>query len=152
MRRSQIAAVIARDMLRADDGKQSNAIECFACGRGMTYRGHRFCGLRCRDWFEAGNPGHAHDWLRPKIDQYGITGWKVIAGSPGIEIGSDYYKPIRDAFERRKASKGRNKVVRLRTGNKIPNYIVRANGHGHSASHLSIVASMVTRLAPKPAP
>jgi hypothetical protein len=37
---------------------------------------------------------------------------KVIAGPPGVEIGSDYYKPLRDAFEHRKASKGRNKVVR----------------------------------------
>ena len=70
-------------------------------------------------------------WLGLHDRRLGITGWKVIAGPPGIEIGSDYYKPLRDAFQRRKASKGRNKVVRLRTGNKIPNYTIRANGHGY---------------------
>jgi hypothetical protein len=81
MRQSQIAAVIERDILRDDAGKQSNSVQCFACGRGMTYRGRRFCaGERCRRWFDAGNPGHAQDWLRPKIDYHGIAGWKVIAG------------------------------------------------------------------------
>jgi hypothetical protein len=29
MWQSEIVAVIARDLLRADDGKESNAIECF---------------------------------------------------------------------------------------------------------------------------
>jgi hypothetical protein len=64
MRRDQIAAVIERDLLRADDGKRSDSIECFACGRGMTYRGNRFCSRRCREWYDDGNPGHAQEWLK----------------------------------------------------------------------------------------
>lgn len=89
MRQSEIAAVIERDILRRDDGdKKNKAIECFACGRGMIYRGHHFCSTQCRQWYGDGNPGHDQDWLRPKIDQYGIAGRKVIAGPPGIETGA----------------------------------------------------------------
>jgi hypothetical protein len=42
MLQSQIAAVIQRDLLRADDSKPSNpALECSSCGRGMTYKGRK---------------------------------------------------------------------------------------------------------------
>jgi hypothetical protein len=41
-------------------------IDCFSCGRAMTYRGRnpdgtagRICSVRCRDWFDAGNPPYA---------------------------------------------------------------------------------------------
>jgi hypothetical protein len=66
MRRNQVAAVIERDLLRADNGKPSDAIECHACGRGMTYRGSRFCGDRCRAWYDNGNPGYAQLWFSPR--------------------------------------------------------------------------------------
>jgi hypothetical protein len=59
MRESNIAAIIERDLLRADDGKPSDAIECHACGRSMTYKGSRFCTERCRDYYDSGAPGYA---------------------------------------------------------------------------------------------
>jgi hypothetical protein len=64
VRRSEIAAVIERDLLRDDDDKGSDAIKCFSCGYGMVYRGSRFCSRRCRDWYDTGNPGYAQDWLK----------------------------------------------------------------------------------------
>jgi len=122
--------MIERALLRADDSKPSNeAIECFACGRGMTYKGSRFCGKRCSDYYDSGAPGKAQDWRRSKPD-YGITGWKVVAGPPGTEIRTDYYKPLRDAFERRKANAA-GKATRRGGRNLIPNYTIKANGHGY---------------------
>ena len=103
---------------------RTDITKCFMCGCGMLYRGSRFCSDRCRDFYDAGAPGHEQDWLKSKPDNYGITGWKVVAGPPGIEIGSDYYKPLRDAF-------GRRKVKAKAKRNKIPNYTVKANGHGY---------------------
>jgi hypothetical protein len=90
---------------------------------------NRFCSNRRRDYYDAGNAGFGQDWLRSKPD-YGITGWKVVAGPPGIKIGSEYCKPLRDAIERCKA-KATRKAARKAQRNKIPNYTVKANGHGY---------------------
>jgi hypothetical protein len=134
MRRDQIAAVIERDLLRADDGKPSDAIKCFACGRGMTYKGNRFCSDHCRAYYDNGAPGPNQDWLRLKPD-YGITGWKVVTGPPSIEIGSDYYQRLRVVVvkrgQRRLTSRRNRQAARRIEPNKVPNYIVRANGHGY---------------------
>ena len=111
MSQAAVAAMIERDLLRADDSKPSNgAIDCFACGRGMTYNGSCFCGQRCRDYYDRGAPGYAQDWLRFQSGS-GVTGWWVIAGPPGIEIGADYYRPIRDAFDARKNPRKRKRQV-----------------------------------------
>jgi hypothetical protein len=126
-----LAAQIEADILRPDDKSSTDITKCCSCDYRMVYKGRRFCNDRCRKWYDDGNPGYAQDWLRPKINRHSITRCKVVAGPPRVEIGSDYYKPLRDAFEHRKSSKRRNKVVRLRTGNKIPNYAVKANGHGY---------------------
>jgi hypothetical protein len=56
MKQSDIAAVIERDLLRADTASPSIDItKCFSCGYSMRYRGSRFCSDRCREWFDAGN-------------------------------------------------------------------------------------------------
>jgi hypothetical protein len=99
------------------------------CAQGMVNRGNRFCSNRRRDYYDAGNAGFRQDWLRSKPD-YGITGWKVAAGPPGIKIGSEYYKPLRDAIERCKAKATREAACKAQR-NKIPNYTVKANGHGY---------------------
>jgi hypothetical protein len=123
----RLAAALLADRRRTDDGKH-NIVPCFACGHGFIYKGRRgnlngrFCSMRCQQWIDDGNAGHGQDWQRPQIDHYGITDWKIVAGPPG--------SPLRDAFERRGSSKAR-KAARQTNRNKIPNYIVRANGHGY---------------------
>lgn len=52
-----------------------------------------------------------------------------MAGPPGIEIGSDCYAPLRHAFVRRKSSKAKAPAKARR--NRIPNYTVKADGHGY---------------------
>jgi hypothetical protein len=111
MGQSAVAAMIERDLLRADYSKPSNeSVECFACGRGMTYKGIRFCGKRCRDYYDSGAPGYAQHWQRSQSG-CGITVWRIVAGPPGIEIGADYYKSIRDAFGARKNPRKRKRQV-----------------------------------------
>jgi hypothetical protein len=78
-----------------------NISDCFTCGAGMVYHGRRFCSDRCRDFFDAGNAGHGQSWLQPKTD-YGVSGWKVIAGP---EAGSDPYAAFKPR-DRRQGSKG----------------------------------------------
>lgn len=143
-RERRLAAALLADRKR-NVPERTDIGACFMCGRGMICCGSRFCSDRCRTYYDSGPPGHAQDWLRLKIDYYGITGWKVIAGPPGIEIGSDYYKTLHDAFEHGKARKGmrgRRQVEAMTlqsaaTGarkvekNKIANYTVKANGHGY---------------------
>lgn len=124
MRNTGLASEIERDLLRDKEPPRHNIVACFMCGYMFVYRGSRFCSDRCRDFYDAGEPGHEQDWLKSKPNNYGITGWKVVAGPPGIEIGSDYYKLLRGAF-------GRRKVKAKAKRNKIPNYTVKANGHGY---------------------
>jgi hypothetical protein len=88
MREKDIAAVIERDLLQGDDAKTSDTIECFACWRRITYKASRFCSQRCRDWYDSGNPGHRQDWLRQSKTN---APFRVVAGPPGVEIGSMYH-------------------------------------------------------------
>jgi hypothetical protein len=101
---TRLAAALLADRNRTKS-ERTDITKCFMCGVGMIYRGNRFCSDGCRDYYDAGNPGHEQDWLRPKTN-YGITGWRVVAGPPDIEIGSDYYKPLRGAF------RNRNQILR----------------------------------------
>jgi hypothetical protein len=127
-----LAGQIERDLLRSDDAEPRDDItRCFMCGHGMMYRGNRFCSDRCRDYYDAGNPGYAQDWLRPKVDWYGIKSWKVIAGPPGVEVGSDYYRPLRDAFSAPRKQAKRQQASPKVKRSKIANYTVKANGHGY---------------------
>ena len=89
MREKDIANVIERDLLRADDGKPSTEVtKCFSCGYGLTYKGSPFCSERCRDWYDAGNPGCDQDWLQRKASD---APYKVIAGPPGVAISATYH-------------------------------------------------------------
>ena len=99
MRNTGLAAAIEADLLR-QDRQRADITSCFQCGHGMMYRDSRFCSDRCRDFYDAGNAGFAQDLRQPKAN-YGITGWRVVAGPPGVVVGSDYYKPLRDAFGKR---------------------------------------------------
>ena len=81
MRNTGLAAAIEADLLR-QDRQRADITSCFQCGYGMMYRNSRFCSDRCRDFYDAGNAGFAQDWRQPKAN-YGITGWRVVAGPPG---------------------------------------------------------------------
>jgi hypothetical protein len=163
MKQSEIASAIERDLLRrVDDGKSSADItKCFSCGYGMVYKGRCFCSDRCCDWYNAGNPGYAQDWLRPrKIEDTPLCDLKVTAGSPGVEIGSSYYfgerdpvtmRPTRDGYmilcvhcqvefeskglrccsPRCEAQMSKPASERRQHRPKIPYYAVKVNGHGH---------------------
>jgi hypothetical protein len=82
------AAIIAdneRRAAKADDSKREPFAECFACGRGMTYRGNRFCSTRCRDWYDAGNPSFTEQQEYTRRISQAPGPWRLIAGPPGAE-------------------------------------------------------------------
>ena len=79
----QLAAALLADQQR--DRGADDAAQCFVCGRGVVYGRSRFCSDRCRDYYDARNPGYFQDWLHPKP-----KGWRVIAGPPGCDVGADY--------------------------------------------------------------
>jgi len=62
MKQSDIAAVIERDLLRAESKPNANIVACWSSARTFRYRGRQgdlngnFCSLRCQDWYDAGNP------------------------------------------------------------------------------------------------
>ena len=127
----KLAAALLADRVKTKI-ERNDIAPCFSCGVTFISKGRRgdlngrFCSMRCQEWFDDGNPSFEQRKL--KGDLYGIIGWKVVAGPPGIEIGADYYKPLRDAVERRKA---KIKPKSRKTRNKVPNYTVKANGHGY---------------------
>jgi hypothetical protein len=103
---SRLAASIQRDLLRAEPTR-TRAPECFACGRSfmpLPSTGddnvHAFCSARCRQAYDAGFPAHNSG----KVDVFAVplSAWRVVAGPPGVEIGSQYYAPIIEAVERQR--------------------------------------------------
>jgi hypothetical protein len=60
--------------------------ECHSCGykfsNGRGLCADWFCSERCRDWYDNGMPAHG--------STTGTGGYRVVAGPPGIEIGSVY--------------------------------------------------------------
>jgi hypothetical protein len=86
MRQSDIAAVIERDLLRSDSEQPTNTTKCFSCGYGMVYRGNRFCSDRCRNWYDAGNPGDEQGWLRHKPTYRWRDGRPMRMGARGFHI------------------------------------------------------------------
>jgi hypothetical protein len=119
-----LAAEIKRDMLRdtSRSTKHHTNETCFSCGRSLTYCGSRFCSETCRAWFDAGNspfdPNHA-----VKINAVDLRDWRVVAGPPGVEIGSNPWRSVIDATERRN---------RRREGKprRIAHYHITLDGHG----------------------
>jgi hypothetical protein len=108
----KLAAAILRDRDQGTDEAESTSERrehgadlgrCYSCGAGMVYhaftddKSGRFCSDHCREWFDAGNPPWwENPGFRPALmgdALYSTPGWKVVAGPPGIEIGSRYYTP-----------------------------------------------------------
>jgi hypothetical protein len=71
-----------------------NIVPCFACGYTYTYKGRsgelngRLCSLKCQAWFDAGGAPYGAP------DEISLVGWRVVAGPPGIETGTDYYATL----------------------------------------------------------
>jgi hypothetical protein len=83
----RLAAALLADRNR-EEKPDGRIIACFICGYGFIKKNGLFCSDKCRAWFDAGNP----PLYNPA--NYTLSGWRVIAGSPGIEIGSDYYAGV----------------------------------------------------------
>jgi hypothetical protein len=147
-----LTAAIAEDLLAETTEPAGRSNEpgadlnrCCSCGAGMVYHGPRddnsgrFCSTRCQEWFDSNsaftrvsvcsgnlrwfeNPG-----LRPAFmggALYGLRGWKVVAGPPGVEIGSGYYAPVIEATDRKRAELEGRDLIRPRRlckcGRRIP--------------------------------
>jgi ribosomal protein L24E len=101
---------LARQLLddrakHAARAKEALAIPaCFVCERTYTPKpdsegSTRFCSPRCREAFDAGfPPGSENPGLHPELmpNLYGHAGWRVVAGPPGIEVGSLTYAELLD--------------------------------------------------------
>ena len=88
---------------------QPDTIECLTCGRGIVYRGIRFCSDRCRDAFDYGIPPHDPNEVR-RLTAVPLDAWIIVAGPPGVAIGSrclvQFVDRPRRVKRRRKASSG----------------------------------------------
>jgi hypothetical protein len=90
----RLAAALLADRNRRQTIRDERTVPCFSCGHTFVYRGRRgdlnarFCSMRCQDWYDAGNApiGRSDPFAIPLRD------WRVVAGPPGVEIGSRYYE------------------------------------------------------------
>jgi hypothetical protein len=83
-----------RNVVNSPNTEPAGLDECFLCGRGMVYRGSRFCSPRCRKAFDCGFPRHDPHHVRTLMSPP-LRSWKVAAPTPGGPlIGSSYYGPI----------------------------------------------------------
>jgi hypothetical protein len=85
-----------RNVVNSPNTEPAGLDECFLCGRGMVYRGSRFCSSRCREAFDRGFPRHDPHHVRTLLS-LPPRSWKIAAPAPGgPPIGSSYYGPILD--------------------------------------------------------
>jgi hypothetical protein len=106
--RTERAARLA-DALLADANREptesKSTTTCEACGRGMIDHGRRGCSPRCEQWLVDGNPAPDPGFARKALDTP-IRGWAVIAGPPGVEIGSRPYAELLDGIAEKRGHKG----------------------------------------------
>jgi hypothetical protein len=104
------------EALLADRNRESpetQAVTCAGCGRGTVDRGERCCSPRCEQWLIDGNPP-VDPHLARKALEVPIRAWTVIAGPPGVSIGSRPYADLLDALSEKRA----NRKVRGAAGKK----------------------------------
>jgi hypothetical protein len=90
------------------------SITCAACGRSIIDHGRRCCSPRCEQWLADGNPPF-DPHLGRKALEVPLRAWTVIAGSPGVLVGSRPYADLLDALSEKRA----NRRVRGAPGKKI---------------------------------
>ena len=94
-RSQRLAEALLADANR-DTVRDQRIIPCMSCGHTFVYRGRRgdlngrFCSMCCQEWFDAGNEpiGRSSPFSAP------LRAWKVVAGFPGVEVGSSYYASV----------------------------------------------------------
>src|SRR5260370_42312103 len=103
-----IAKAIERDLLTDRPGRYE-APKCVACGRGYMASllsgddSTRFCSTRCREAYDADFPAWDENVeLNGHRETPPLTGMRVVVGPPGVEIGSNPYRPVIDASERKR--------------------------------------------------
>jgi hypothetical protein len=140
MKTATLAKAIERDLLR-ERRSDTTACSCFACGRTFMPRkprddddNVRFCSKNCQEVYDNGmpraeaNPGPHPELLRDEL-LYGLRGWKVVAGTPGVEVGLLYYAEIIERCDRKRAAKAagedliRPRHLCERCGAKLPVWI-----------------------------
>lgn len=139
-RRAGRAARLANALLADRAGRDTatsrhNIVACFTCGFTFVYKGHtgdlngRFCSMRCQDWYDAGNPPIGSQIAA--INAAPLEAWKVVAGPPGVEIGSSYYDEFLAAARSGSRVKRRRSTKPARKPRRPATYSVRINGHGY---------------------
>src|SRR5262245_37086151 len=120
MKQATIKRMIERDLLREREDKP-DAAQCHACGRSYLSRptprdsddSGRFCSVRCRETYDAGMPAYEPNYVR-RITNRPLGAWRVVAGPPGVGIGSCPWQQFLDwrprGKRRRKVSSGPSSI------------------------------------------
>jgi hypothetical protein len=109
-RAARLAEALLAD--RADrETAKPQSVTCVACGRSMADHGRRCCSPRCEQWLADGNPPFDPHLARKALD-VPLRAWTVVAGPPGVSIGSRPYADLLDAFSEKRANR------RVRRGKK----------------------------------
>jgi hypothetical protein len=104
MKQTAIAAVIERDLLRADNtAAKTDVVACWSCGYTFRYRSRRgdlngnFCSARCQEWYDAGNPSFEEQReLQRELDSAPLHSFTAVAGPPDT-VGANPWQSIIDA-------------------------------------------------------
>jgi predicted nucleic acid-binding Zn ribbon protein len=107
--------------------------DCFACGHHMVDVSVRFCSERCRDFYDAGNPGLAQTWLQPKPRHANgmratKTGFAINCAHCTVDFES---KGLRCCSPKCEAELSKPAKARKQRRLDIPYYTVTASGHGY---------------------
>ena len=98
MRNSGLAAQIEADIIGRETSRH-NIVPCRVCAHAFIYRGRRgdlngnFCSLHCQSWYDDGKPEIDHN-PTATASKTPLTGRRVVAGPPDLEVGSLYYESI----------------------------------------------------------
>jgi hypothetical protein len=110
------AALLADRERHATKQSRHNIITCFSCGSTFVYRGRqadlngRFCSMRCRDWFDNGNPSYAQQREHErKLINAPLADRIVVTGPPGM-ICRKSYAELCDAVEEPRRARRQRKV------------------------------------------
>jgi hypothetical protein len=132
MKAETVARAILSDRDKLAAKPQREIFRCFTCERPYTKGDGRFCSANCRNALDAGlPPGEFNPGLHPELlpNLYGLEGWRVVGGPPGIEVGPLYYADIIEACDWKREAKAEGEdLIRPRRrckgcGAKLPVWI-----------------------------
>jgi hypothetical protein len=78
------------------DINEHHRVTCYACGRGMSFQGDRFCQPACRKWIRRERPPHDPHYVR-SVTNLALSSWVVgVVGtaSPNLSKGARAYAHI----------------------------------------------------------